>query len=366
MGKDYYEILGISREASAEEIKRAYRKLAREYHPDVNGNGPEAEEKFKDLGEAYAVLSDPQKRQHYDRYGSEGPGDFGIPPDFDIFDIFNQAFGFGGGGRRAAPGRDLQLELTIDLEEVLTGATRTASLTRRVTCTTCNGSGARPGVPPETCQTCGGQGRVRQMQQGFFGNMVTVVACPHCRGRGSVIREFCEVCGGSGLQTATEDFTIEVPPGIESGQHLQYEGHGDMGEGGYPGDLYVRILVAPHPTFTREGPALHSTVPITFWQAALGDRLTVKTIDGDHQLQIEPGTQSGTRVVLQGKGLPQLRRRGRGQHVVTLQVVTPEELSPRQRELIEDLARAFGDDLPAGGHKGFFARVRETLSGDGA
>lgn len=366
MAKDYYEILGITRDASADDIKRAYRKLARQHHPDVNGNGPEAEETFKDLGEAYAVLSDPEKRQRYDTYGSEGPQDFGIPADFDIFDIFNQAFGFSG-SRRAAPGRDLQLELKIDLEEVLTGATRQVDLKRRVKCGTCQGTGAKPGSDPTICQTCGGQGRVRQMQQSFFGNMVSVVACPQCHGRGTIIREYCDECGGSGLVVATEQFTVEIPPGIESGQHLQYDGYGDMGESGYPGDLYVRVTVAAHPIFTREGPTLRSSVPITFWQAALGDKITVKTLDGEHKLHIEAGTQGGTEVVLQGKGLPQLRRRGRGPHIVTLKVVTPEDLNSEQCRLFEDLARAFGEDLPAGGgHKGFFSKVRETLAGEGA
>ncbi|MHB8995992.1 MAG: molecular chaperone DnaJ [Armatimonadota bacterium] len=364
MSKDYYSILGVGRDASPDEIKRAYRQLARQHHPDVNGNGAESEEKFKELGEAYAVLSDPEKRQRYDTYGSAGPSDFGIPQDFDIFDIFNQAFGFSGGRRGATPGRDLQLDVKIDLEEVLTGASRTIKLKRQVTCETCEGTGAKPGTQPDTCQTCGGQGRVRQMQQSFFGNMVTVVACPTCRGRGTIIREACEECGGSGITSRTEDFTVEIPPGIETGQHLQYDGYGDMGEGGYPGDLYVRVIVSPHPLFTREGTTLRSTVPITFWQAALGDKITIKLLEGEHHLQIEPGTQSGTEVVLHGKGLPQLRRRGRGAHVVTLKVVTPEDLSPRQRELFEDLARAFGEDLPAGGAKGFFTKVKETLKGE--
>lgn len=364
MSKDYYEILGVARNATAADIKRAYRKLARQYHPDVAGNGPEAEEKFKDLGEAYAVLSDPQKRQRYDTYGSEGPQDFGMPADFDIFDIFNQAFGFSG-SRRPAPGRDLQLDVTIDLEEVLTGATRQVELKRRAKCGNCAGTGAKPGSEPAVCQTCGGQGRVRQMQQSFFGNMVTVVTCPQCGGRGTIITERCPDCGGSGLVNAKEPFTVEVPPGIESGQHMQYEGYGDMGESGYPGDLYVRITVAPHPDFTREGSTLRATVPITFWQAALGDRITVKTLEGEQPLQIEPGTQPGTEVVLQGKGLPQLRRRGRGPQIVTLQVVTPRDLTPEQRRLFEQLAQAFGDDVPAGGHKGFFNKVRETLTGEG-
>ena len=363
MPKDYYEVLGVSKDANPEEIKRAYRQLAREHHPDVN-NHPDAEERFKELGEAYAVLSNPEQRQRYDVYGNNG-GDFGPPQGFDLFDLFNQAFGFGfGGGQRAAPGRDLQQELTIELEEVLTGASRQIELTRRVSCETCHGSGAKPGSSPTPCATCGGQGRVRQTQQSFFGTMATIVACPHCRGKGSTITDPCEDCHGGGLVTKAEPFTVEIPPGIENGQHLQYSGYGDMGESGYAGDLYVRITVEPHPVLTREGPTLRSTVPITFWQAALGDRLTVPVLEGETEIQVEPGTQPGTEIVLPGKGLPQLRRRGRGRHVLTLQVETPRDLTPEQRELFEQLARAFGDDLPAGGSKGFFSRIKDTLKGD--
>lgn len=365
MPRDYYEILGVDRSATPDEIKRAYRKLAREHHPDVNGH-PDSEERFKELGEAYAVLQDPEKRRRYDTYGHNG-GDFGVPADFDIFDLFNQAFGFGfGGGQRVTPGRDLQHEITIELEEVLTGASREIELTRRVTCETCGGSGARPGSNPAICQTCGGQGRVRQLQQSFFGSMSTIVTCPTCRGKGSIVTDPCGTCAGSGIASKTESLTVEVPPGIEDGQHLQYSGYGDMSESGHAGDLYVRIRVAPHPHLTREGPTLRSTIPITFWQAALGDRLTVPTLDGEADIRVEPGTQPGTEVVLQGKGLPQLRRRGRGQHIVTLKVVTPENLSPRQRELFEEMAREFGDDVPGGANgKSLFSRLKDTLTGEG-
>ncbi len=364
MPKDYYEVLGVSRSASAEEVKRAYRRLAREHHPDVNSH-PDAEERFKELGEAYAVLSDPERRQRYDLYGHNG-GDFGAPQGFDIFELFNQAFGFGfGGGERVTPGRDLQHELTIELEEVLTGASREIELTRRVTCETCQGTGARPGSTPTPCQTCAGQGRVRQLQQSFFGTMATVVTCPQCRGRGTLITDPCETCGGSGISRRTEPFTVEIPPGIEDGQHIQYSGGGDMGESGHAGDLYVRIRVARHPLFTRDGPTIHSTVPLAFWQAALGDRLTVPTLEGETEIQVPAGTQSGAEIVLPGKGLPQLRRRGRGRHVITLRVVTPEHLTPEQRELFEQLAEAFGHEPPPpSGHKGLFDRLRDTLKGD--
>jgi len=364
MPSDYYEVLGVARGASPEEVKRAYRKLAREHHPDVNDD-PASDERFKELGEAYAVLSDPQRRQHYDLYGHNG-GESGMPRGVDLFELFNQAFGFGfgGGDRRATPGRDLQHELTIELEEVLTGASREIELTRRVTCDACDGSGARPGSAPAPCQTCAGQGRVRQMQQSFFGTVATVVTCPHCQGRGAVITDPCETCNGSGIASRTEPFTVEIPPGIEDGQHLQYTGGGDTGEGGHAGDLLVRIHIAPHPRFTRDGPTIHSTILLTFWQAALGDRLTVPTLEGETEIHVEPGTQTGTEIMLPGKGLPQLRRRGRGRHVIALRVVTPKHLTGEQRALFEQLAAAFGDEPPAGDHKGLFGRIKDTLKGE--
>lgn len=364
MPNDYYEILGVSRDATPEEIKRAYRRLARQHHPDVNQGDQEAEERFKQLGEAYAVLSDPEARRRYDLYGAGGPSDFGFSNGFpDIFEIFNEAFGFGG-GRRAAAGRDLQLEVSIQLEEVLTGATREVEVQRRVACATCNGTGAKPGSTPVTCSTCQGAGRVRQMHSSLFGNMVTVAACPQCHGRGTVIKDRCEDCRGTGIGTATETLKVDIPPGIESGQHLEYEGYGDLGEGGYPGNLYVRVTVETHPEFARDGSHVRSTVPISFWQAALGDKLTVRILEGEASVNLPAGTQSGEEIRLPGKGLPVLRRRGRGDHIVTLRVVTPQDLTHRQKQALEDLARAFGDEVPAGHDKGLFARFRETLTGE--
>jgi molecular chaperone DnaJ len=370
VSKDYYTILGVSRDASAEEVKRAYRRLAREHHPDVNGGDAAAEERFKEVGEAYAVLSDPEKRRRYDTYGGDSPADFGFADGFpDFFSIFEQAFGFGGGGgQRVTVGRDLQHDLELELEEVLTGATRTISLQRQIRCETCGGSGARPGSTPETCAQCQGQGRVRQMRQTLLGNMVTVVPCQPCRGQGFIIREFCEACQGRGVGRGTEDFTVSVPPGIESGQHLEYEGRGDVSESGLPGSLYVRITVKPHDEFVRDGRHVRSVLPVHFWQVALGDTLDVRTLEGGERLHLAAGTQSGAELRLKGQGLPDLRRRGRGDHIYTVQVVTPEHLSAEQRGLLEDLARGFGDEPPVahehGSAKGFFARVRETLTGE--
>ncbi len=368
MSKDYYAILGVSPDASDEEIKRAYRRLAREHHPDVNGGNPEAEERFKEVGEAYAVLSDPEKRRRYDTYGGDSPADFGFADGFpDFFSVFEQVFGFGAGGPRVSVGRDLQRDIEIELEEVLTGATRTIPLRRQVRCETCGGSGARPGSTPDICAQCQGQGRVRQMRQTLLGPMVTVVTCPQCQGQGAIIREFCETCQGRRVVQSAEEFTVTVPPGIESGQHLEYSGRGDVSESGLAGSLYVRVTVRPHDEFTREGRNVRSVLPVWFWQVALGDNLTVRTLEGEEGLPLTAGTQSGTELRLKGRGLPDLRRRGRGDHIYTVQVVTPEDLTAEQRELLEELARSFGEEPPAGrdgGAKGFFARVRETLTGD--
>jgi molecular chaperone DnaJ len=363
---DYYEILGVPRDASPDDIKRAYRSLARETHPDVNGSSPDAEERFKELGEAYAVLGDPDKRRRYDLHGSADASDFGFADGFpDIFEIFNQAFGFSGGRHAANFGRDLQYEVEIELEEVLTGAGRKIELTRQVHCETCHGSGAKPGSTPATCSTCQGAGRVRQVRQSLFGNMVSVGACPTCRGQGAIITEHCETCSGAGRVQQTETFTVEIPAGIESGQHLEYQGYGDVGEGGSVGSLYVRVTVADHDEFLREGPHVHALLPLAFWQAALGDRLTVRTLEGETQVTIKPGTQHGSQIRLGGKGLPQLRRRGRGDHIFTVQLTTPQDLTAEQREAFVELARAFGEEPPAGEtDKGFFARVRETLTGE--
>lgn len=343
---DYYAILGVARTASDQDIRQAYRRLAREQHPDVN-NAPDAETRFRQLGEAYAVLSDPDKRQRYDRDGHAG-GTFEAPPGAGMLDLFDQAFGFGApGGSPNGPGRDLQHEVTIELGEVLTGATRDIELTRSVICETCQGSGARVGCSPVTCDRCGGEGRICQKQESVFGSMVTVVTCPDCGGHGSTITDPCETCDGRGTIHRTEPFTVEIPPGIEDGQHLQYTGYGDM-EAGETGDLYVRVHVTPHDDLTREGQTVRSTVTISFWQAALGDQLTVATLDAEAQVRVEPGTQYGAEVVLLGKGLPTVRSRTRGDHIVTVEIATPRDLTPRQRELIEELAREFDGERTGG------------------
>lgn len=365
--KDYYEILGVSREATSEEIKRAYRKLARLHHPDANGGNPEAEERFKELGEAYMVLSDPEKRQNYDRFGHNAPEGYGFAGGMpDIFDIFNQAFGFSTSTRQRTVGRDIKLDVTISLEDVLHGVSCTVEFERRILCETCRGSGARPGTEPQACPTCHGAGQVRQVRNSFFGNMVMVSECPHCRGAGTVVKDPCPDCNGSAMATAREELEVEIPPGIESGQFLEYRGYGDISEnGGPPGELYVRITVEEHEFFVRDGRHVRAEIPIQFFQAALGDTITVPTLEGETDLEIKPGIQSGTELHLRGSGLPSLQRRGRGDHIYTIRVVTPTNLTARQRELFEQLAEE-SDDQPYGGNgkKSFFERVRETFGGE--
>ncbi|MFQ5810502.1 MAG: molecular chaperone DnaJ, partial [Armatimonadota bacterium] len=315
--RDYYDVLGLSRGADQGDIKSAYRRLARRYHPDVNKDDPDAEERFKEIGEAYAVLSDPEKRARYDRFGHEAPG--GMWPDvadFDPFSIFDMFFGRRSGTRGVVRGEDLRYDMAITLEDVFTGAEREIAMERLGICEHCGGSGAQPGSSPETCGLCHGTGQVQRVQSTFFGQFSTVTTCPDCDGAGQYIAHRCSVCGGRGVSREKVTKTIRIPPGIADGQRMRYEGEGNAAPGGIPGDLYVRVFVQPHEQFERRGADIVYEQKVTVAQAALGHTLEVPTLGGPCELTVPPGTQGGESFCLRGKGLPQLRGRGEGDQYV--------------------------------------------------
>jgi molecular chaperone DnaJ len=347
--RDYYEVLGVGRSATEQEVKSAYRRLALQHHPDRNpSNTGEAEEKFKEITEAYSVLADPQKRAAYDRYGHAafgGPG--GVTPDFsstifsDFEDIFGEFFGFGdlfGRGRtrrtRAQRGADLRYDMEISFEEAATGLDTKIKIPRWENCPSCNGRGAKQGSEPVTCAACGGRGQIRH-QQGFFTISRT---CPQCGGLGQVIQEACPTCHGEGRQRQEKVLGIKVPAGVDDGTRLRVSGEGEAGlYGGPPGDLYVVLKVREHPIFERRGNDLYCTVPISVAQAALGVELKVPTLKGQERLRIPEGTQSGSLFRIRGKGFPSLDGRGHGDLYVAIQVLVPRHLSREQRRLLETL-----------------------------
>ncbi len=349
---DYYEVLGVTRECGDQEIKTAYRRLAMQYHPDRNPDNPEAEDKFKQASEAYQVLSDPQKRAGYDRYGhasvSGNGGGFegGFPQGVDLGDIFGDFFGemfnMGGGGRgkasRAQRGRDIRYDLMLEFEEAVFGKETSVSIRRMEVCSDCKGSGGAQGKGPTTCPQCGGRGQVR-FQQGFFSIART---CATCGGTGSVVAEPCPACEGDGRTEREHTISVKIPAGVEDGTRIRYQGEGDAGRfGGPSGDLYVVLAVKPHAFFEREGNDLHYVVMISFPQAALGDEINIATLEGDMQLKVPEGTQSGKEFRLRGKGVPYLNEHGRGDLIVQVVVETPKKLTKTQREFIRQL----GDTL---------------------
>jgi len=367
--RDYYEVLGLNRTATDQEIKSAYRRLAMRYHPDKNPNDSSAEEKFKEAAEAYSVLADPEQRRRYDRFGhagvSSGAGPaWGAPGFGGIEDILGDLFGFGdvfGGGRSgsrrsaAQRGADLRYDLEITLEEAAEGMTPQLRIPRLETCESCNGAGTAPGTQPESCATCGGTGQVRY-QQGFFSVART---CHGCRGAGRIIKDPCNECRGTGRIEREKQMEVRIPAGVETGSRLRVQGEGEAGTyGGPPGDLYVVIHVAEHEQFERQGSNLYSSVPITFAQAALGADTTVKTLDGEERLKIPTGTQTGTVFRLKGKGMPVLGGRGRGDLFVAVTVVTPTSLTREQRKLLEQLAVVETKDLE---DKGLVDKVRDIF-----
>jgi len=359
--RDYYEVLGVQRNASKDEIKDAYRKLALQYHPDRN-KSPGAEEKFKEISEAYAVLSDDQKRQQYDMLGHAGfdqrytSEDIFRGTDFDsVFrdmgfgDIFRTFFGggFGGGfgGERVNRGQDLAYDLTITLGEAARGAEKDVVILRTEKCDVCGGSGAKPGTSPRVCPRCGGAGQVQNMRKSAFGTFVQVTPCPQCKGKGTIIDTPCSNCRGSGLVEKQRKISVRIPAGIDEGYQLRLRGEGEMVTDGEPGDLYVVVNIRPDPQFMREGDDLWYVATITFPQAALGADITVPTLEGPTAVKIHPGTQAGEVLTLRGKGMPHFRAYGRGDLNVRIGISVPEKLTSQERVLIEQLAREFGSEV---------------------
>ncbi len=360
---DYYEVLGVSRSASAQEIKSAYRKKAVQYHPDRNPDNPDAEERFKEAAEAYEVLSDEEKRRLYDRYGHDGPQQAGFSGFGDVEDIFSHFgslfsdFGDLFGRRRRSPrrGNDIVVELELDFMEAVKGVSKTVTLQRQVPCETCNGTGAEPGSAPTTCMTCHGQGVVMHRQGIFAARM----ACPSCRGAGSIIKNKCHDCGGSTRQLREEQLKVNVPPGVDDGQSLRIAGKGQAGPaGGLPGDLYVALHVQPDERFAREGADIYCEVDLHLAQAALGATITIPIIGGETTFDVKPGTQPGQIEVLKGEGIPRLDGYGNGDQIIRFVVKVPTKLSRRQRELFEKLAEL--DEVKANSKSSWFGGARRS------
>jgi molecular chaperone DnaJ len=370
--RDYYEILGVGRNASPEELKAAFRNLARKYHPDVNKE-PDAEEKFKEMNEAYAVLSDPEKRAAYDRYGVEGLRGMGGMPDFttvDFSDLFEELFGFGGfgsnrGRRRNVPRRGADLSYTVQLtfEEAVFGVDKEIEITRDEICTTCRGTGAEPGTSPTRCATCGGRGEVRQVRQTFLGSMVQVTTCPTCNGSGEVNATPCHTCRGRGQERKTVRKVVSVPAGVDNGTQIRLAGEGQPGENSGPnGNLFLEIAVKPHKFFHRRDDNIMLNLGVNLAQAALGAEVEVPTLDGMTKLSIPAGTQPGKVITLKGKGVPHLRSNGRGDELVMIEVEVPTRLTADQRRLFEELARTLGSEVKPQ-EKSFVDRLKDVLGG---
>jgi len=369
--RDLYEILGVARDADEEAIKRAYRRRARELHPDAGGD----EEAFKELTTAYEVLRNPEARSNYDRYGDpRGPGGIGGAGGFgDLSDLIDAFFGgFGGagvrtGGRQSNAGRDALVDLPLTLEEAAEGGPHEVDLTVARACDTCGGSGAASGTQPVRCDTCGGAGAVQQVRSSVFGQMLTTTTCPTCRGSGQRIPQPCTTCHGEGRRRVTETVTVDVPPGVDDGTRLRLLGRGEAGRnGGTPGDLYVRTRVRRHERFTREGNDLHCELDLPMVQAALGVELVLDTLYGEQPVRVGPGTQNGHVITLKRMGMPRLSGGGsRGNLHVHCRVLTPEDLDAEQEALLRRFAELRGEQAPelGDGHRGLFGRLREAFGG---
>ncbi len=374
---DYYGVLGVRHDADADEIKKAYRRLARELHPDVNPD-PQTQERFKEITQAYEVLSDPGKRQMYDlgadpfapAGGGAGPG--GFAQGFPFSDIMDAFFGAGAGTRgprsRARRGRNATIRVELDLSECAFGSTRELAVDTAVVCPTCSGEGTAPGTHPETCDVCGGRGEVSQVTRSFLGQVMASRPCPACGGFGTVIRRPCPECDADGRVRTRRTIKVRIPAGVEDGTHIQLAGEGETGPGGGPaGDLFLEIVQRPHPIFERQGDDLHCTVTIPMVAAALGTTLKVETLDGPADVDIRPGTQSGQAIPLYGQGSAHLNGGGRGDLLIHVTVETPTKLEPEQENLMRDLARLRGEESPPGkfapGQQGFFSRLRDAFNG---
>lgn len=365
--RDYYEVLGVPRDAAPEQIKKAYKKLALANHPDRNPGDEEAVLRFKEASEAYEVLGDPEKRALYDRYGHAGVrGGGGFQDIGDIFEAFGdifEGFGFGGFGRarsrnRSRRGENLRVSISIDLLTAARGGTREIRFDRHTICSTCNGNGARPGTSPATCDYCGGHGQIVQ-SQGFFRVQMT---CPACRGAGTIIRDKCPTCFGSGRQIEHVEREVRIPAGIDDGQQLRVPGEGEPGSAeGMRGDLYVEVRIEPHPFFRRDGRMLGCQVPISYTQAALGATIEIPTLDGVQELKIPPGTQPGEVFRLRGQGMPDLRGGRRGDLLVEVTIEVPRKLDPQQEELLRKLAELEQSHVNPQ-QKSFFEKLREYFT----
>lgn len=372
--RDYYEILGVPRNASNDDLKAAFRRLARQYHPDVN-NEPDAEERFKEINEAYAVLSDSDRRAAYDRFGHAGVRGAGGAPDFtvdfsDFADIFGDLFGFGGFGRtsrrsRNVPRRGADLSNRVDLsfEEAVFGVDREIEITRDELCQTCNGSGAEPGTSPVRCSNCNGSGEVRQVRQTILGSMVQVATCPVCNGVGETISSPCHTCQGRGLERHTRKKVVSIPGGVDNGTQIRLAGEGQPGLNGGPnGSLYITINVKPHKFFRRKDQDIILDLDINIAQATLGADVNIPTVDGPAVLKIPAGTQPGKVLRMRNKGVPHLRSNGRGDQLVVINVEIPSRLNAEQRQLFEQLAESLGSEVRPQ-ERSFFDWLKETLGG---
>lgn len=376
MANDYYAILGVRRDASADEVKRAYRRLARELHPDVNPD-PETQDRFKEITQAYEVLSDPKKREMYD-LGADpfasgagaGAGGFGGAgfPFSDIMDAFFGTATARGPRSRARRGRNATLRVELDLGETAFGTTRELSIDTAVACTTCEGSGCAAGTHPDTCETCHGRGEVQQVQRSFLGQVMTARPCPACGGFGSVIRNPCTECSGDGRVRTRRNVKVKIPAGVENGIHIQLAGEGEVGPGGGPpGDLFLEIVEKPHPIYEREGDDLHCTVEIPMTAAALGTSVTIETLDAAESVDIKPGTQSGQVITLYNRGVRHLNESGRGDLMIHVNVETPNRLDEEQEELLRQLAVLRGEERPPGKfapgqRSGVFSRIKGAFN----